>query len=121
MPNYIGIILFFIMLSYNFKIYTFWKYFISVVVVSEYPMKTFALYQIFYNFLYKKRRSTLLLTDKVKSSFLEMQLYSYLPLCFSFLFCCFNSNWNSFSSSFCSRVRIFLINLFSSCRSFNAC
>lgn len=45
----------------------------------------------------------------------------YLPLCFSFLFCCFNSNCRCFSASRCSRL-IVLRSLFNcSCCNFKAC
>lgn len=45
----------------------------------------------------------------------------YLPLCFSFLFCCFNSNCSCFSASRCSLVRTLRSSLPCSCCSFKAC
>ena len=44
----------------------------------------------------------------------------YLPLCFSFRFCCFKSNRYSCRASFCSLLTVFRIRFCSSCCNFSA-
>lgn len=47
-------------------------------------------------------------------------ILSYLPLCFSFRFCCFKSNNRCFSASRCLRLTVLRCVFRSSCYSFSA-